>query len=426
MQGAGLVIFLLWIAVSNLVLGFALAIAMGHGPRRLPGLAFSLPAFRLPKLKLKLPSIRRQVNEEMPEVDETEQQPAPSQDQTSESEPEPEPEIAMESDDGIPLAEALAQFQQDLAEVRNDLSDVGSRLDECSASPTVDAVEECVADLKDAGQGMLDLQTESLKAIEDNEGTNATEIRQAAEEQASQIQQRLEAIDQMEIRPESLEEDCERLKKHRNALTATCATIDQSLTEASNPAGDTTATSDSDSSESAKEMHLEQMNASDALDEWWANDPDHQRPLTMVMIDLDHIGKLNDELGKDVVDSILAHVERAIVNADVHGGRASMINPQRFLLLLPNVAVPKLTKEVETLRETIRSMPLEIESEDVEVTASCAIATSHPGDSARALVTRAEAALIEAKQFGGNRTFLNEGEFPTPVVGATAAVPAAT
>jgi hypothetical protein len=37
-------------------------------------------------------------------------------------------------------------------------------------------------------------------------------------------------------------------------------------------------------------------------------------------------------------------------------------------------------------------------------------------DTAASLCQRADAALREAKRYGRNRTFLYEGEYPTPVV----------
>ena len=425
MQGVGLIVFVLWIALSNLAVGFALAVFAGHGPRRLPSLFAKLPNLRLPTLRI--PSLRQGTTENVVTDDDSspsEPEPAP---------PSPVPETQTEStnvvDDGLPLDEALALFQQDVAEVRDGLNSVSDRLDACSAAPSVEAVEDCVADLKDAGQDMLQRQADQLKVVKESGGSAAssavvTKVEQAAAEQASQIQQALNEIDQMEIRPETLQEDCQRLKDHTSALTASCDALGQSVNTAQAKVNIGDADVESNPSTSQCENQLEQVEASDALNNWWADDPDHQRPLTMVMIDLDRVGQLNECVGEETVDGLLARVQEEILAADILGGKASGINAQRFLLLLPDVDVPKLTHEIEALRERIHTIPDAQDNADVELTASCAIAISQPGDSARALVSRAEAALIEAKQFGGNRTFLNEGEFPTPVVGALAVEPA--
>ena len=412
MSGVGFVIFVLWIAVSNLMLGFALAVFMGHGPRRFPQLSLAIiPRLTLPTFKLSF--LRRRKPEDEPEAT-AQEAPAKEEAPTATTRP---------ADDGISLDEALVQFQLEVADVRGSLDDAAQRVQACAEAPTVEGVEECVADLKSAGHRILDGRAESLRSIElSSDGSEAQQkavgdMQQAAADQAKDILQALDEIDQLEIRPETLEADCQRLKNHTDSLAATCDTMSQSIEAAkTEPASQDSPETEHDDT---AEVHLERVEASEALDDWWADDPDHQRLLTMVMIDLDGTGKLNQAIGEQQVDALLAKVEEVILQADIHGGRASQINTQRFLLLLPKVEMPKLTREVEQLREQIGSLAITSEDCEAQLTASCAIACSQAGDSARALVDRTEAALLEAKQFGGNRTFLNEGEFPTPVVGSS-------
>ena len=415
MQSAGFIIFVVWIAASNLVLGFALAVAVGHGPQRLsrrwtPRL--SLPRLVFPALGLRLP-VRRKPRANI--------EAAPPTPQAEPEEPAAEAEAVAGAapDDGIPLDEALAQFQMEVADVRDGLHKVQQRVQACAESPSVDAVEHCVAELTTVGQRILSGRADSLQAIEDaSNGSEAhqkaiSEVQQASANQATDILQALDDIGLMEVRPESLAEDCQRLKSHTDALSASCESMGQSI-EAARPSSD----SRQSAVDEAVPTQLERVEASDALDDWWADDPDHQRPLTMVMIDLDGVGALNQEIGETAVDAVLAQVEERVLAANIQGGRATQINAQRFLLLLPKVEPPKLKREVEKLREQIGSIPVQAERSDLQLTASCAIAFSRAGDSARALVARAEAALLEAKQFGGNRTFVNDGDFPTPVISA--------
>ena len=419
MSAVGMIIFVLWIALSNLMLGFALAVAMGHGPQRLPQFSLALlPQLRFPSLKLPFTMWRKSPNEEQALPPRPQAVPETPMAEAAE---ESTAETTIAPDNGLSLDEALAQFQMEVDDVRGGLDDVQQRVQACTAAPTVEAVQECVADLQTVSHRILDQRAESLQAIETSADSSdvqqkvVDDMQQAAANQAKDILQTLGEIDQLEIRPDTLEEDCQRLQNHTQALAATCDTVSQSI-ESAQATSSSQERSEGESNSTA-EIHLERVEASEALDEWWADDPDHQRLLTMVMIDLDGVGKLNEALGEPKVDALLSKVEEVILEANIHGGSASQINAQRFLLLLPKVEMPKLTREVEQLRERITSLPIDSESGELQLTASCAIACSHAGDSARALVDRTEAALLEAKQFGGNRTFMNEGEFPTPVVG---------
>ena len=415
MSGVGFVIFVLWIAVSNLVLGFALAIAMGHGPRRMPRLGLALLLrWRMPSLRWRLPLLNRSNSAEPAESS----APAESPPQGTSSPTVAAGEPTAATDDGVPLAEALAQFQSEVADVRSGFEDVKQRVQACAESPTAEVIEDCVADLKNVGQQILDQRANAIECLQDSSDGSAAqqqaidEVQQASARQAADIQETLEEITQLELNPESLEQDCQQLQDHTETLVACCDGVSESIETAKSQVEAEAATSHAN--RSGAEPQLERVEASAALDEWWADDPEHERPLTMVMIDLDGVAGLNEAYGKPEVDSLLTRVEELVGAADIHGGRATQINAQRFLLLLPKVEMQKLTREIEQLREQIAALSVSCEKGELQVTASCAIAFSRAGDSARALVARAESALLEAKQFGGNRTFTNQGDFPTP------------
>jgi len=163
---------------------------------------------------------------------------------------------------------------------------------------------------------------------------------------------------------------------------------------------------------------LEQKDALETLSQWWADDPERERPLTMALVDVDRVAALNDDIGRQATDQLLRRVERQILALDFPGSWANRIDAQRFLLLLPDSSPEQCTEAMESLRRSIEEAGADATSGDPPLTASCAVAICRPGDTAHALASRAEATLAEAKQFGRNRTFLNEGEFPTPVVAA--------
>lgn len=124
-------------------------------------------------------------------------------------------------------------------------------------------------------------------------------------------------------------------------------------------------------------------------------------PLSILLIDLDHLDSVNSELGRAAGDRVLAGVADALNTtlrtADVlyrYGG-------DEFAVVLPDTEVGTAYLAAERCRRAIEK----VEAEGVPTAASVGVAEFSSGRTAEEVIERAEIALFRAKESGGGRTW---------------------
>lgn len=126
------------------------------------------------------------------------------------------------------------------------------------------------------------------------------------------------------------------------------------------------------------------------------------RSYGLVMMDLDHFKRINDEYGHSVGDEVLLDlvslIQKRIRNTDQlyrYGG-------EEFVLLLSGVDPDGLELIARNLHKIIRQQ-LRLRCHDSKITASFGAALLRRNESAEAWLERADAALYEAKRSGRDR-----------------------
>lgn len=136
------------------------------------------------------------------------------------------------------------------------------------------------------------------------------------------------------------------------------------------------------------------------------------RPMTAIVMDLDHFKQINDNYGHAIGDGAL----RAI--ASLLGGHVrptdlvTRYGGEEFVLLLADTDLSHGMEVAERIRVSLTE--LSVPDCPVRLTASFGVATLQPGQSASGLLRRADAALYRAKQNGRDRA---EAEEPSLNVG---------
>lgn len=130
----------------------------------------------------------------------------------------------------------------------------------------------------------------------------------------------------------------------------------------------------------------------------------YARPLTAVMIDVDHFKRINDQYGHAVGDVVLRQVT-TICQCSLRGSDLlGRIGGEEFVLLLPDTPQANAIYVAERMREQLARTPIEVENLVLTVTASFGVASLVDSDfSFNNILERADIAMYHAKHDGRNK-----------------------
>ena len=136
----------------------------------------------------------------------------------------------------------------------------------------------------------------------------------------------------------------------------------------------------------------------------WNRFERYQRPVSLVMIDIDNFKAVNDAYGHEVGDQALIAVARVCADIRRHADMVGRIGGEEFAVLLPETTLPQARMVAERLIRSVAQQEIDVEGGTIRVTASAGVAEA--SDSAAdfaALMKRADQALYAAKAGGRNR-----------------------
>ena len=133
------------------------------------------------------------------------------------------------------------------------------------------------------------------------------------------------------------------------------------------------------------------------------------KPLAFLIMDIDHFKSVNDTHGHDIGDEVLREFANRI-SANVRGiDLACRYGGEEFVVVMPDTDMDFATQVAERLRKSVETNAFEVSRAPgkLHITISIGIASSlGDGDSAEALLHRADQALYRAKREGRNRIVL--------------------
>jgi diguanylate cyclase (GGDEF)-like protein len=146
----------------------------------------------------------------------------------------------------------------------------------------------------------------------------------------------------------------------------------------------------------------------DRVDEEITRASRYHRPLSVVMVDLDHFKRLNDTYGHQAGDVVLRHVARLLAENVRMVDTAGRYGGEEFLLVLPETDPDAAASLAEKLRRIVGGSMVRLPGgELVTVTLSAGVAGG-PGEvlGSDALVRDSDAALYSAKALGRNQVYV--------------------
>lgn len=135
----------------------------------------------------------------------------------------------------------------------------------------------------------------------------------------------------------------------------------------------------------------------------------YRRPLSLVMIDVDHFKNVNDTYGHLVGDRVLKGVAKSILQHARSADLPARYGGEEMAILLPETDIEGAVRLAERIRQAIEETVFEGEAgETFHVTVSAGIAVAPPARTGEALVSAADACLYRAKHAGRNRVVAEE------------------
>ena len=138
----------------------------------------------------------------------------------------------------------------------------------------------------------------------------------------------------------------------------------------------------------------------------------YNRDASLLMFDLDHFKRVNDQYGHLVGDEVLIDVSRrckAIIRkCDIIGRYGG----EEFVIFLPEIGRHDVVLAAERLRKTIEQNPISTIAGIIRVTASVGVTSFSGGKglSVETLIKRADDALYKAKKRGRNQVVYGRNE----------------
>ena len=133
-------------------------------------------------------------------------------------------------------------------------------------------------------------------------------------------------------------------------------------------------------------------------------------PLTLLMVDIDHFKRINDEFGHQMGDDVLRLVA-ARLKSSVRDGEIARYGGEEFGVVLYNKSIQIGKLIAERIRTSVESAEMRVRSTGAPVgriTVSIGVAELKPRISGEELVRRADEALYAAKRKGRNCVVLED------------------
>jgi two-component system cell cycle response regulator len=129
----------------------------------------------------------------------------------------------------------------------------------------------------------------------------------------------------------------------------------------------------------------------------------HQRPLSVVIGDIDFFKRINDQFSHATGDMVLRQVGEILRSHMRLSDLVARYGGEEFVIAFPETELPQAAALCDKLRAMIESFPWHQVHPDLKVTMSMGVYADVAAGTAEAMLQKADALLYRAKQTGRNR-----------------------
>jgi diguanylate cyclase len=125
-------------------------------------------------------------------------------------------------------------------------------------------------------------------------------------------------------------------------------------------------------------------------------------PVAVLYWDIDHFKAINDSFGHSAGDRVLREVARCFAGRLRGSDFVARTGGEEFVTLLIGTPTSGAMKVADDLRQAVSALRMHFRGTPVPVTVSCGVTELRAGDTAEAVLDRADSALYKAKDHGRN------------------------
>lgn len=126
----------------------------------------------------------------------------------------------------------------------------------------------------------------------------------------------------------------------------------------------------------------------------------YTHPLSVAMIDIDRLGEVNAEHGQNGGDHVLASVAGILADALRMPDRLGRYTDNEFLIVLPETEIDDACSLAERIRANTAGAAIDVNGKPIKTTISIGVTQYRRGEDLDQLISRAEAAIHDAKDKG--------------------------
>ncbi len=131
-------------------------------------------------------------------------------------------------------------------------------------------------------------------------------------------------------------------------------------------------------------------------------------PMSIALLDIDNFKQLNDTYGHQAGDGALVHLAKVIKTTIRPTDVVCRYGGEEFVILLPGTGLPDSVTVVSRLQRELTKRFFLHDNQRLLITFSAGVAERRPGETRDETISRADAAMYNAKRAGKNRVMVAE------------------
>ncbi len=141
----------------------------------------------------------------------------------------------------------------------------------------------------------------------------------------------------------------------------------------------------------------------DALKEYLDEFRRIEKPIGLMVLDLDHFKLVNDTHGHDVGDEVLRRIAQCLKEFTRYHDIVARLGGEEFAIVAPNMNIETLIKFAERIRKAVSGLTITSDNVTLKVTISVGLAVWDGRETPDGFFRRADKLLYQAKRQGRNR-----------------------